>query len=175
MQFVDQNNGWLVGYQGKVLKTSNGGATWNFVTNTGVNPNQRGDGSLLSLIRNMVGYLQRTMPIILLFNIPQMADYLGRHNPLQSEVLLEIMQFFTFTLVMLKMDGLQQMVERSPEYAPVFQAISSNEDQISDFNSYQNFPGSIESNNKNKLAVTSKQLANAKGLRCDWKRSRNIS
>lgn len=40
--FVDQNNGWLVGYLGKVLKTSNGGATWNFVTNTGVNPNQRG-------------------------------------------------------------------------------------------------------------------------------------
>jgi photosystem II stability/assembly factor-like uncharacterized protein len=40
IRFADLNNGWVVGENGKVLKTSNGGASWNLVTNTGVNPDE---------------------------------------------------------------------------------------------------------------------------------------
>jgi len=39
--FSDLNNGWIVGDAGKVLKTTNSGTNWNFVTNSGINPNQR--------------------------------------------------------------------------------------------------------------------------------------
>ncbi len=41
MQFSDINNGWIVGDNGKVIKTTDGGAHWNFVTNSGINPLQR--------------------------------------------------------------------------------------------------------------------------------------
>ncbi len=40
IRFADLNNGWVVGENGKVLKTTNGGANWNFVTNTGINPDE---------------------------------------------------------------------------------------------------------------------------------------
>jgi photosystem II stability/assembly factor-like uncharacterized protein len=39
--FSDVNNGWIVGDAGKVLKTTDGGAIWNIVTNSGINPNDR--------------------------------------------------------------------------------------------------------------------------------------
>ena len=39
--FSNVNNGWIVGDAGKVLKTTDGGANWNFVTNSGINPNER--------------------------------------------------------------------------------------------------------------------------------------
>ena len=41
MYFSDVNNGWIVGDSGKVLKTINGGENWAYVTNSGVNPNNR--------------------------------------------------------------------------------------------------------------------------------------
>lgn len=41
MHFIDVNNGWVVGNNGKVLKTNNGGNTWDFVLNTGVNPSEK--------------------------------------------------------------------------------------------------------------------------------------
>ncbi|MBI5475135.1 MAG: T9SS type A sorting domain-containing protein [Ignavibacteriales bacterium] len=41
MYFSDLNNGWIVGDSGKVLHTTNGGTNWNYVTNTGINPNDR--------------------------------------------------------------------------------------------------------------------------------------
>jgi photosystem II stability/assembly factor-like uncharacterized protein len=39
--FSDLNNGWIVGDAGKVLKTTNGGTSWNYVTNSGINSNER--------------------------------------------------------------------------------------------------------------------------------------
>ena len=39
--FSDVNNGWLVGDSGKVVKTTNGGVAWDYVANSGVNPNER--------------------------------------------------------------------------------------------------------------------------------------
>lgn len=39
--FPDTNNGWIVGDEGKVLKTADGGKNWNYVTNSGINPNDR--------------------------------------------------------------------------------------------------------------------------------------
>ena len=41
IQFTNVNNGWIVGDAGKVLKTTDGGTNWNFVTNSGINPNDR--------------------------------------------------------------------------------------------------------------------------------------
>ena len=41
IQFTNVNNGWVVGDAGKVLKTTDGGTNWNFVTNSGINPNDR--------------------------------------------------------------------------------------------------------------------------------------
>lgn len=41
MFFSDINNGWIVGDAGKVLKTTDGGANWNYVTNSGINPLER--------------------------------------------------------------------------------------------------------------------------------------
>jgi photosystem II stability/assembly factor-like uncharacterized protein len=41
MYFSDVNNGWIVGDIGKVLKTTDGGANWNIITNSGVNPAER--------------------------------------------------------------------------------------------------------------------------------------
>ncbi len=41
MYFSDLNNGWIVGDAGKVIKTTNSGINWNFVTNSGINPNER--------------------------------------------------------------------------------------------------------------------------------------
>jgi len=41
MHFADLNNGWIVGDSGKVIKTTDGGTNWNFVTNSGINPNER--------------------------------------------------------------------------------------------------------------------------------------
>ena len=38
MQFTDLNNGWIVGDNSKVLKTTNGGTTWTRVINTGIDP-----------------------------------------------------------------------------------------------------------------------------------------
>ena len=38
IRFTDVNNGWVVGHNGKVLKTTDGGANWNWVTNSGINP-----------------------------------------------------------------------------------------------------------------------------------------
>ena len=38
--FTDVNNGWAVGDNGKVIHTTNGGTSWNFVTNSGVNTNE---------------------------------------------------------------------------------------------------------------------------------------
>ena len=35
--FSDVNNGWAVGKNGIVLHTTNGGSSWNYVTNTGIN------------------------------------------------------------------------------------------------------------------------------------------
>ncbi|MGE5432893.1 MAG: WD40/YVTN/BNR-like repeat-containing protein, partial [Syntrophomonadaceae bacterium] len=39
--FSDVNNGWIVGDQGKVLNTTDGGTNWNYVTNSGINPDDR--------------------------------------------------------------------------------------------------------------------------------------
>lgn len=39
IRFTDLNNGWIVGKNGKVLKTNNGGSNWTLQTNTGVNTN----------------------------------------------------------------------------------------------------------------------------------------
>jgi photosystem II stability/assembly factor-like uncharacterized protein len=39
--FSDVNNGWIVGDAGKVIKTTDSGANWNFVTNSGINSNNR--------------------------------------------------------------------------------------------------------------------------------------
>ncbi len=36
IHFSDANNGWQVGNYGRVLKTTNGGTSWNYVTNTGL-------------------------------------------------------------------------------------------------------------------------------------------
>lgn len=36
MQFLDANHGWVAGSNGRVLKTANGGATWDLLTNTGL-------------------------------------------------------------------------------------------------------------------------------------------
>jgi photosystem II stability/assembly factor-like uncharacterized protein len=41
MYFPDLNNGWIVGDSGKVLKTVDGGTNWNYVTNSGINQNDR--------------------------------------------------------------------------------------------------------------------------------------
>lgn len=41
MYFSDLNNGWIVGDNGKVLKTTDGGASWNYITNSGINPGER--------------------------------------------------------------------------------------------------------------------------------------
>ena len=38
IQFTDNNNGWVVGDNGKILKTTNGGTTWVPITNTGIDP-----------------------------------------------------------------------------------------------------------------------------------------
>jgi len=40
IRFSDINNGWVVGENGKVLKTDNGGASWSIVTNSGINPDE---------------------------------------------------------------------------------------------------------------------------------------
>ncbi len=39
IQFVDANNGWVVGSSGKILRTTNGGTSWTLVTNTGISSN----------------------------------------------------------------------------------------------------------------------------------------
>lgn len=39
--FTDLNNGWIVGDNGKVLNTTDGGANWNYITNSGINANER--------------------------------------------------------------------------------------------------------------------------------------
>jgi len=41
MYFSDLNNGWIVGDSGKVIKTTDSGTNWNFVNNSGINPNER--------------------------------------------------------------------------------------------------------------------------------------
>ena len=38
IKFSDLNNGWVIGQNGKVLKTTNGGVLWSYVTNSGINP-----------------------------------------------------------------------------------------------------------------------------------------
>ncbi|HUI28863.1 MAG TPA: YCF48-related protein [Candidatus Acidoferrales bacterium] len=38
IQFTDLDNGWVVGDSGKILKTTDGGANWTPITNTGINP-----------------------------------------------------------------------------------------------------------------------------------------
>ncbi|MCD6181937.1 MAG: T9SS type A sorting domain-containing protein [Candidatus Cloacimonetes bacterium] len=39
--FSDLDHGWIVGNAGKVLQTTDGGTNWHFVTNSGVNPQER--------------------------------------------------------------------------------------------------------------------------------------
>ncbi len=41
IQFTDSNNGWVVGGEGKILKTTDGGTTWFKVTNTGIAPQSK--------------------------------------------------------------------------------------------------------------------------------------
>src|ERR1035437_9219232 len=41
IQFTDLNNGWIVGDNSNVLKTTNGGVDWTRITNTGINSNSR--------------------------------------------------------------------------------------------------------------------------------------
>ena len=36
--FSDESHGWIVGKSGLILKTSNGGMSWNYITNAGLNP-----------------------------------------------------------------------------------------------------------------------------------------
>ena len=36
MQFTDLNHGWILGDNGKVLATSDGGTNWNAITNLGL-------------------------------------------------------------------------------------------------------------------------------------------
>ena len=38
IKFSDLNNGWVIGQNGKVLKTTNGGVIWSYITNSGINP-----------------------------------------------------------------------------------------------------------------------------------------
>jgi hypothetical protein len=40
IRFSDLNNGWVIGENGKVLKTEDGGASWNIITNSGINPDE---------------------------------------------------------------------------------------------------------------------------------------
>ncbi|HEY3370465.1 MAG TPA: T9SS type A sorting domain-containing protein, partial [Prolixibacteraceae bacterium] len=39
MQFVDSNNGWVVGPNGRILKTTNGGTDWTLLNNAGIGVN----------------------------------------------------------------------------------------------------------------------------------------
>ncbi len=41
LYFSDADHGWIVGDNGKVIKTTDGGANWNYVTNSGINPGER--------------------------------------------------------------------------------------------------------------------------------------
>jgi photosystem II stability/assembly factor-like uncharacterized protein len=41
MHFTDINTGWIVGNNGKVLKTNSGGSSWGTVLNSGVNVNEK--------------------------------------------------------------------------------------------------------------------------------------
>ena len=41
MQFTDLNHGWIVGDNGKVFATTNGGTTWNAITNLGLTSNHK--------------------------------------------------------------------------------------------------------------------------------------
>jgi photosystem II stability/assembly factor-like uncharacterized protein len=41
IHFTNVNNGWVVGDNGKAIKTTDGGTNWTFVTNSGINPNDR--------------------------------------------------------------------------------------------------------------------------------------
>ncbi len=40
LHIVDLTNGWVVGREGKILNTTNGGTNWNIVTNSGISPTQ---------------------------------------------------------------------------------------------------------------------------------------
>ncbi|MCH8300131.1 MAG: T9SS type A sorting domain-containing protein [Candidatus Marinimicrobia bacterium] len=52
IQFVDANNGWVVGDSAKILRTINGGTTWTLVTNTGI-PSSSRSGALFFLDPNI--------------------------------------------------------------------------------------------------------------------------
>jgi photosystem II stability/assembly factor-like uncharacterized protein len=41
MHFADVNTGWIVGDSGKVVRTTNGGTNWSYVTNSGINSQDR--------------------------------------------------------------------------------------------------------------------------------------
>lgn len=53
--FIDENNGWIVGNNGKVLKTKDGGTNWVYVTNSGINPNQK--SKTVFFINNLIGWI----------------------------------------------------------------------------------------------------------------------
>jgi photosystem II stability/assembly factor-like uncharacterized protein len=55
IQFIDVNNGWIVGENGKILKTINGGTNWTAVTNA--LPNATFKNSALSFINSNTGWI----------------------------------------------------------------------------------------------------------------------
>jgi photosystem II stability/assembly factor-like uncharacterized protein len=55
IQFTDVNNGWIVGFEGKIFHTTNGGTNWNPVTNALPNTNYR--NKTLSFINNTTGWI----------------------------------------------------------------------------------------------------------------------
>ena len=55
MQFTDLNHGWIVGDNGKVFATTNGGTTWNVITNIGLNPSYK--CKAVFFLNSMVGWI----------------------------------------------------------------------------------------------------------------------
>ena len=55
IQFVDINHGWVAGDNGKVLKTTNGGINWDYVTNSGVNQDE--DCKTLFFLDENIGWI----------------------------------------------------------------------------------------------------------------------
>lgn len=55
VEFTDVNNGWIVGLEGKIFHTTNGGIDWNLVTNALPNSNYK--NKAISFINNTTGWI----------------------------------------------------------------------------------------------------------------------
>ena len=56
IQFTDLQNGWVVGEEGKIVKTNDGGSTWTPVTNTGIT-SESSSKSVFFLNDNTTGWI----------------------------------------------------------------------------------------------------------------------